>query len=214
MKSRSISLTLKRGFVLGLFGVGAIFANAALGQTIVDDWTSIKVPPAPELKPVKVDTGSTALIVLDIVKQICSPRPRCVASLPRLQKLIGQAREKGMLVVHTQAGQPLADILPEATPRAEEPSVSSGPDKFLNTSLEQILKDKGIKTVIVVGTSAEGAVLNTGAAAALRGIKVVVPVDGMSAINPFSELYTAFHLANAPRIGTQVTLTKLDLLGF
>jgi len=214
MKSRSISLTLKRGFVLGLVGVGAIFANAALGQTIVDDWTSIKVPPAPELKPVKVDTGSTALIVLDIVKQICSPRPRCVASLPRIQKVLGQARDKGMLVVYTLAGQPLADVLQEVTPRAEEPSVSSGPDKFLNTSLEQILKDKGIKTVIVVGTSAEGAVLNTGAAAALRGIKVLVPVDGMSAINPFSELYTAFHLANAPRIGTQVTLTKFDLLGF
>jgi len=214
MESRSVSVTLKRGFVLGLLCWGSIFANAAQGQTIVDDWTSIKVPPAPELKPVKVDTGSTALIVLDIVKQICSPRPRCVASLPRIQKVLGQARDKGMLVVYTLAGQPLADVLPEVTPRAEEPSVSSGPDKFLNTSLEQILKDKGIKTVIVVGTSAEGAVLNTGAAAALRGIKVVVPVDGMSAINPFSELYTAFHLANAPRIGTQVTLTKFDLLGF
>lgn len=214
MESGSVSRAIKLAFAFGLIGAGVFFATSARAQTIVDDWANIKVPPAPELKSVKVDTGSTALVVLDIVKQICSPRPRCVASLPRIQKLLGQARDKGMLVVYTLAGQPLTDVLPEVTPRAEEPSVSSGPDKFLNTNLDQILKDKGIKTVIVVGTSAEGAVLNTGASAALRGIKVVVPVDGMSSINPFSELYTAFHLANAPRIGTQVTLTKFDLIGF
>lgn len=214
MESRSVSRAVKLAFAFGLVGAGIFFAGTARAQTIVDDWANIKVPPAPELKTVKVDTGSTALIVMDIVKQICTPRPRCVASLPKIQKVLGQAREKGMLVVHTLAGMPITDVLPEATPRAEEPHVSSGPDKFLNTNLEQILKDKGIKTVIMVGTSAEGAVLNTSAGAALRGIKVIVPVDGMSSINPFSELYTAFHLANAPRIGTQVTLTKFDLLGF
>ena len=141
MESGSVSRAIKLAFAFGLIGAGVFFATSARAQTIVDDWANIKVPPAPELKSVKVDTGSTALVVLDIVKQICSPRPRCVASLPRIQKLLGQARDKGMLVVYTLAGQPLTDVLPEVTPRAEEPSVSSGPDKFLNTNLDQILKD-------------------------------------------------------------------------
>ena len=214
MESASVSRAVKLAFVLGLAAAGSVFANAARGQTIVDDWANVKAPPAPELKPVKVDTKDTALLVLDIVKQICSPRPRCVASVPRLQHLLGQAREKGMMVVHTLAGQPLTDILPEVAARAEEASVSSGPDKFLNTNLEQILKAKGIKTVIVVGTSAEGAVLNTASGAAQRGFKVILPVDGMSSIHPFAELYTTWHLANAPRIGVHTTLTRLDLIGF
>jgi len=49
--------------------------------------------------------------------------------------------------------------------------------------LEKILNDKGIKTVVVAGTAAQGAVLNTASQAALRGLRVIVPVDGMSAEN-------------------------------
>lgn len=214
METGSSSRVLRIGLVLGLIMVGVIFANGAKGQTIVDDWTSIKVPPAPELKSVKINTNDTALLVLDIVKQICGPRVRCLDSVPKIQRLLSQARENGVLVVYSLAGQSLTDILPEVTPRSEETSVSSGPDKFLNTDLEKILKEKGIKTVIVVGTSAEGAVLNTASGAAQRGLKVIIPVDGMSSGNPYAEQYTAWHLANAPRIGAQTTLTKFSMIGF
>jgi len=68
--------------------------------------------------------------------------------------------------------------------------------------------------VIVAGTAAEGAVLNTAAAAALRGYKVIMPVDAASSTQPYSEQYTAWHLANSPRVGPQVTLTKIDQIGF
>ena len=56
-------------------------------------------------------------------------------------------------------------------------------DKFLGTDLEKILKDKGIATVIIVGTAAHGAVLYTGSGAAMRGMNVIVPVDGMSSVD-------------------------------
>ena len=215
METRNVSNILKRSaLVLGLIVLGANFADGAQGQTIVDEWASIKVPPAPVLKPVTINANDTALLVLDVVKQICGPRARCVASVPKIQRLLAQARGKKVLVVYSLAGQPLTDILPEVTPRAEEVSVSSGPDKFLNTDLEKILKEKGIKTVIVVGTAAEGAVLNTASGAAQRGFKVIVPVDGMSSTDPYAEQYTAWHLANAPRIGAQTTLTRFDLIGF
>lgn len=212
MEAASVLAPVRLGLVL--FVAGASFANVAKGQTIVDDWANIKVPPAPELKPVKINAKDTALLVLDVVKQICSPRARCVASLPKMQGLLAAARDKGVLIVYSLAGQPITDVLPEVAARAEDPSVSSGPDKFLNTDLDKILKDKGIKTVIAVGTAAEGAVLNTAAGAALRGYKVIIPVDGMSSTNPYAEQYTAWHLANAPRIGAQTTLTKFELIGF
>ncbi len=187
----------------------------AQAKTIVDEWAEIKAPPAPELKPVKADASDTALLVLDIVRQNCSPRPRCVASVPKIQGLVEKARQAGAPVVYAiVSGQAVTDVLPEVAPRAGEPVVAAGPDKFMNTDLDKILKDKGVKTVIVTGTAAEGAVLNTAAGAALRGYKVILPVDGMSSTNPYAEQYTAWHLTNAPRIGAQGTLTRIDLVGF
>lgn len=194
--------------------VGASLSIAASAQTIVDEWASVKAPPPPELKPVTIDPNTTALLMLDFVKQNCGPRPRCVASLPKMQSLLNQAREKGVYVVHSVAGQTAADILPDVALRAGEPLVSSGPNKFLNTDLEKILKEKGVKTVIVVGTAAEGAVLNTGAGSALRGFKVIVPVDGVSSSTTYAEQYTAWHLGNSPRVGPNVTLTKTELIGY
>ena len=55
--------------------------------------------------------------------------------------------------------------------------------RITRTDLEKILNDKGIKTVVVVGTAAQGAVLNTASQAAFRGLRVIVPLDGMSAEN-------------------------------
>ncbi|HEY8268855.1 MAG TPA: isochorismatase family protein [Xanthobacteraceae bacterium] len=185
----------------------------ARAQTIIDEWPSVKAPPAPELKPVTIDTSSTALLLLDFAKQNCGQRPRCLASVPKVQKFADEARAKKMQVVHSLFGQAtVADLL--IPPAAGEPNVRSGADKFRDTALAKILADKGIRTVIVTGTAAHGAVLNTASVAALMGIKVIVPVDGMSA-DAFAEMYTAWHLANGPGgVGPNVTLTRLDLIKF
>jgi nicotinamidase-related amidase len=184
----------------------------AAAQTIIDEWASVKAPPPPALKPVTADS-KTALLLLDFGKQNCGARPRCTASVPKVQKMTDEARAKGILVVHSLFGQATkADLM--IAPRDDEPIVKSGADKFHNTDLEKILRDKGITTVIVTGTAAHGAVLNTASAAALRGFKVVLPVDGMSA-DPYAEQYTAWHLANAPGgIGPNVTVTKTDMVRF
>ncbi len=183
--------------------------------TIVEEWASVRVPAPPELKAVAVDPGSTALLILDIQKGNCSRerRPRCVASLPRIQDLLTKARDKGMTGVYslTSSATP-ADIREEVAPAASEPVVASGVDKFFRTELEDILKGKGIQTVIIVGTSAHGAVLNTATGAALRGFSVIVPVDGMSASEPYAEQYTAWHLANGPGTRRRTTLTRTDLI--
>jgi len=201
--------------VLALFalvGCAGPMAQAQSGQTIVDEWANVKAPPAPELKPVKSAPKETALLMLDFLKQNCPVRPRCMASLPSMQNLLARARAQGVHVIHSLAGK--TDILPEVAARPGEPIVSSGPDKFLNTDLEKLLKERGVKTVIVVGTAAEGAVLNTASGAALRGFRVIVPVDGASSVTPYAEQYTAWHLANSPRVGPQVTLTRSDLVSF
>jgi hypothetical protein len=73
----------------------AIAAAPAEAQTIVDEWTNVKLPEAPELKPVTIDPKTTALLMLDFMNQNCGKRPRCLASIPVMQKLLGEARSQG-----------------------------------------------------------------------------------------------------------------------
>jgi len=214
-----------RGRKAWLRFTGSTFASLLAGivlagipgfaQTIVDEWAAVKAPPPPELKPVTIsNVNETAYLVLDIQKQNCVPRPRCVASVAKIQKLLADARAKGMAVVHSTFTGNAADILPEAAPRPGEPVVTSGPDKFVGTDLEKILKEKGIKTVIVAGTAAHGAVLYTVSGAVFRGFKVIVPVDGMSAENTYIEQYVTHQFVSGPRLGPAVTLTTFDLIRF
>jgi|SRR5665213_328565 len=205
--------------LLPVAAVAAILGSAAPlhAQTIIDEWSSIKAPPAPELKSVTVDPKTTALLVLDLVKQTCNAqrRPRCLATLPAAKKLLAEARSKNLLVVYSYVpGGTLADALPEVAPTGKEPAVQAGADKFLDTNLEQILKDKGIQTVIVIGTAAHGAVLYTASEAALRGFNVIVPVDGVSAENAYIEQYVAYNLTNAPGVSSKTTLTRIDTIKF
>ncbi len=182
---------------------------------VIDEWASVKVPPPPPLAKVTVDPKSTALLVLDITKQVCSAErtPRCVAMLPRLHSLLAMARAKGLFVVYSLGGVSTpADILPEVAMAGGEPVVKSFPDKFVNTDLEKILKDKGIKTVIVVGAAAHGAVLHTVTGSVFRGFEVVVPVDGMAAETTYAEQYTTWDLVNAPRMADKVKLTRIDMI--
>jgi nicotinamidase-related amidase len=198
---------------LGLAALGT--AALADTPTIVDEWASVKAPAAPELKPVTLDPKSTALLVLDFVSPNCTSRPRCMATLPAMKKLLADARAKGMLVVFaTGATGKRADILSEVAPLDSETVVASGVDKFANTELEKILKAAGTQTVIATGTSAHGAVLYTASAAALRGMKVVMPVDGVSASTAYIEQFVAVHMSTAPLVSSNVTLTKLDLIRF
>jgi nicotinamidase-related amidase len=208
--------------LLLLLACGAAFGvllATAQAQTIVDEWASAKLPAPPQLKPVKLDGKETALLVMDFTTQTCTPqrRPRCAASVPKVRKLIEDARAKGVFVIYSVAvpKSTAADILKEVVPAAGDPVLPPlGPDKFINSDLEKTLKDKGIKTVIAIGTQAQTSVLHTAGAAALRGFKVVVPVDGMSADDLFPELYTAWHLSTAARISNQVTLSKMDSVEF
>lgn len=210
---RQIDRKIRLMAIVGMLAVGMGLSAPALCQTIIDEWAGVKALPPPELKPVTIDPKVTGLLMLDFVKQNCGQRPRCIASLPKAQRLLTQAREKGLPVIYSLiAKSSVADLFPEVAARAGEPVVTSGPDKFLNTDLEKILKEKGITTVIVVGTAAEGAVLHTAASAALRGFRIIVPVDGMSSSDAYPEQYTAWHLAN--RFAARSTLTRIDLIGY
>jgi nicotinamidase-related amidase len=91
-------------------------------MTIIDEWSNLKVPPAPQLKTVTIDPDTTALLMLDF-KQTCNQeiRPRCLESLPQVKKLLDAARAKKMLVVYSLSPGPaaIADTLPGSRPESK-----------------------------------------------------------------------------------------------
>lgn len=199
--------------------LAASIPSTALGQAVTDDWSSVKLPGAPPVKAVTVDPKTTALIVMDFNKQGCSQdkRPRCVVDLPNVAKILAAARSHGLFVIYTLTETTtVADIPDVIAPKGGEQALSAGPDKFIASSfdLQKMLKDKGITTLIAVGTAANGAELYTVSSAVLRGFKAIVPVDAMPGDTPFTEALTAWQLAHAPRVSSGVTLTKVEMIGF
>lgn len=206
-----VGLALAAGAVAAM----AMASDKAASPSVLDVWDKVKAPPPPKLEAVKLEAKTTALLILDIEKLTTNARrrPRAVASVPRIAALLAKARAAGMPVAYslTSRGAP-ETILKEVTPRKGEPIVKASVDKFHGTRLEAILKKKGVKTVLVVGTAAEGAVLHTATAAAIRGFDVVVPVDGMSSSELYAEQYTAWHLVNAPGSRRRTRLTRTDMI--
>jgi nicotinamidase-related amidase len=220
-------LRLRYLLPLAAFAMVLIGAAPSRGETVIDEWANIKAPPAPQLKSITLDPKTTALLVIDIFKQTCNMqrRPRCVAAIPKVQKLLAEARAKGVYVIYALFPSPspatfpdpkISDVVPELAPTGSEPVVTAFVDKFSlggkDTGLEKMLKDKGIKTFVPVGITSHNGVLFTSVSAAFRGFDVVVPVDGMAGNNAYEDQLAAYTLTSS--IVYKVTLTSVDMIKF
>jgi len=183
------------------------------GAFIDEIWGQVQPPAVLTLENVTVSPHDTALLVLDIEELTCNAerRPRCLDTVPRIAALLKRAREAGMPVVYslTSRGTP-ETILPPVTPREGEPIVQSSVDKFWKTELETILTDAGVTRVIVTGTAAHGAVLHTATAAGFRGMEVIVPVDCLSAADPYIEQASVHLLETGPATRRRVHITRSE----
>lgn len=199
-------------------GLIVAFSPAASAQGVVSEWKTVEVPPAPELKAVKVDVQKTALLVMDFTQMACSPsgdrpNPRCLNAMPKVKELVDKARAHHMLVIFTSnlSKSPSAK---EMLPAQGEPMLAGPPNKFDGTDLDKILKDKGITTVIAMGTAPNGAVIFTAYGAANHGYKVVVPIDTMPGSSAYAEQNSIWGIANDPTLGNMSTLTIVDMIAF
>lgn len=213
--------------LVGAIALVAVCGLPATAETIVDEWASVKAPPPPKLQSVTLDPKTTAVLLVDIIKQTCNSerRPRCVASIPKVKKLLDEARAKGVFVIYALFPSPspatfpdpkITDYVPDLAPKGNEPVVTAFVNKFnlrgKETGLQKMLEDKGIKNLVPVGVASHNGVLFTAVEAAMRGFNVVVPVDGMAGNNAYEDQITDYILTSS--IVYKVTLTDIDQLRF
>jgi nicotinamidase-related amidase len=207
--------TLLRGVAAAAGALIIAFAASSAATDILDDWDAVKAPPKPELKAVTLEPSTTALLILDMQKGNCGVRPRCMATIPNVKRLYEGARAAGVMMWYSLNST--ADLIdPGFMPREGEWVRQGGPDKFLGSNLEEKLKAKGIKTVVVCGTSFQGVGVGTGSGLAQRGYKVIVPIDCLSSEDAYNEQYAAWHMfKGGPAVVTSnSTLTRSAMVKF
>src|SRR5581483_12517363 len=99
--------------LLAVAAVMSLLTLPAWANDIVNEWASVKAT-APALKPVTVEAKTTALLMLDFMQRNCGKRPRCLATLPAMKKLLAAARAAKVPVVYAIiANSTIADVLPD-----------------------------------------------------------------------------------------------------
>jgi nicotinamidase-related amidase len=100
--------------------------------------------------------------------------------------------------------------------------LSTGQDRFYNTNLDEILKAKGITTVILTGWKISGSVVYTSVGATLRGYTVVIPTDASLAATDYEIAIGQYQILNQnsanadnePLKPKASTLSRADLITF
>lgn len=192
-----------------------VAVKSVTAASIIELWDQVKAPPVPNLSASTVKANETALLLLDIEEATCNQerRPRCIAAVSAMATFLEKARSAHMAVFYSNtSGGSRATILPLVTPRDDEPIVKAGVNKFFGTKLDEYLKAKNVKTVIICGTTAFGAALHTATGAAQNGYKVVLPVDCVPGGSLYEEQATVWSLINGPGTGRVLTATTLDAI--
>ena len=145
-----------------------------------------------------------ALLVVDVQRDLCPPS--YAPMLPRLKSVVDAARQAGVYVVYVQnvvlaggashspseiarrtalglrleytmEGTSGAEFMPEIAPLGGEPVVRKHRlNAFEGTSLDLLLRSRGIDTIVVTGVATHGCVLSTSYAAVALNY-YVIPVS-------------------------------------
>ncbi len=199
--------------------INALETQVSLLQSGLQNATASRVP---ALVPVTLDSKTTALLLLDFTTSSCYRRASCNATLPTVQTLLAKARAASVQILYTRLTGPIVQPLLNRTGETVITNDQAA-DKFYSTDLENWLRGKSIKTVVIAGVAANGAVLYTAFEATLRGFTVVVPADGIASDSNYIQNYTLFQLLNQPgRANAQnkplapsaITLSSASLISF
>jgi nicotinamidase-related amidase len=201
---------------------GLALAQSGAQSTAAKPVVTLQMPALPDPVPVTVTAPTTALLVFDMVDPICTTQPKCMATMvPAVTSLLAKARNAGVFVLYSTRGPTLSKWLTQVAPAPGDPVMQSyAQDRFYNTDLDKILKDKGIKTLILAGWKVSGSVTYTSVGATSRGYTVVVPQDASLATTDYETAIGVFQIlnqfdanaTNAPLKAKASTLSRTDMI--
>ena len=210
---------LMSGLALALCGGASAPAAQAPAKMI-----TLQMPATPDPARVTLDPKTTALIVLDYVEDICNNQVTCKTKmLPAMTPFMERVRKAGLTVAYGTRAPNQTKWLKEVAPVPGDIRVTNtAQDRFYGTDLDQELKAKGIKTLIMVGWKISGSVTYTSVGAMARDYTVVIPMDTTSAGSDYETTIGFYNvlnsgnanLPNQPLKPNAVTLTRTDMITF
>jgi nicotinamidase-related amidase len=178
-------------------------------------------PNRPEPKPVTLDSKTTAVLVLDLHARCQDPAQICSKLTPVVGEFLEKARSASVAIVYTASlnakGTPAGEISAPLKRRETEPVVyPDHNDKFWGGELHAILEQKGIKTLVITGSSTNGAVLYTASTAArVYRYNIVIPLDGVIARTKYEQEYSIHQFTVLPSGSSKrFQFTKLSMISF
>lgn len=196
----------------------------------------VEVPDYEIADKVVADPTTTAVLVGDMQVDFVRPDgklsvPGAEATVEPIVGLMRSAREHGMRVFYTQdthyPGDPEFDqwgehclygsdgweIIEELAPNPMDVVVRKRRyDGFYGTTLDHDLRLAGVETLICTGTVANICVLYTASGAATRWYDVILPVDTISALDPF-DIQVAIRQIAFPFQGTITRSENIEVAG-
>ncbi len=147
-----------------------------------------------------------AILVIDMLNDFITGKrmiKQAKEIVPRIRELLEHARRLGLPVIyakdahvpgvdkefelwgeHAVAGTPGADVVPELKPAKGDFVVEKRRySAFFQTDLDLLLRELGVKRIVLVGVATDVCVQHTAADAFFRGYQIVIVKDCVSATN-------------------------------
>lgn len=181
-------------------------------------------PNRPEPQSIHLDRNATAVTVLAMTNEARDFfDPNRVSELDSaVGDFLKKARDCNVSIVFTSQphskGSPAAEVRPTLKCRDAEPVIyPDGYDKFVGGELQELLQNKGVKHLVLLGSGTNIAILYT-ATTATRSHRynVVVQLDGLIARTPYQHEYGIHHLSVLPGGANELirfsTLSQINFL--
>jgi nicotinamidase-related amidase len=178
-------------------------------------------PNRPEPQALTLESKTTAILVLDLSTRCQDPKEVCFQLMEPLGKFLERARQSSVPILFTISAAaketPLGEVAEPLKRRETEPVLYPDAfDKFMGGTLRDQLNQFGCRSLVVVGSATNFAVLYTATTAArIYRYDVIVPLDGVNAKRRYEHEYAIHQLTILPASAhKQFRFTTLGMIEF
>ena len=178
-------------------------------------------PNRPEPQPLKLDSQATAIAVLDLSVRCEDPNEVCAKLMQPLAGFLARARSAAVPILYTISatgqGTPAGEAAGPLQRQMSEPILYPDAfDKFMGGELKAELDKWHCRSLVIVGSATNFAVLYTATTAArIHKYEVVIPLDGVNAKRNYEHDYAIHQMTILPASAhKQFRFTKLDMIEF